>query len=658
MLSSIPGELLIAIVESLQRCRDINALARIDRRLYGIFNPSVYSFDAETPQKALQWAVNRGQDGTAIKALEAGAKISLDTLIDAIRAGNISTLKILLEADDSDVHSEDAHGRTPFAVACSEGQTDIVEFFLRTYNVDIELRDNCGMTPFSWACLRGKLPVVMALLETGKVDVESRDDGGQTPLMKAARSGCADIVKRLVAIDDVDLNSADAFDGRTLLIAIQYGHKKAVEVLLDSKVDVKLRNFWEHTPLGVAIQHSHPDIVKLLLRTEKADLLNVNAHKQTALAAVASMRSFGAKDGVLELLLERGIPPDATDIKDRTALLSAAKDDNVYAVKVLLDSGRVDYHRRDKNNRTLLELAVFHGARNVVSELLKNDIYRHGSGSNLILTAARKGYSDTLHMLLKQTDLDANATDDVGRTALHRAAHYGRIDMIGILLDSGKADADLRDDKGCTPFATAIGCKNYERYLMVRAFLIRNIHINVNSKRNHGGMTPFAEACENNDVAMVKWLLQNYPVDVNARFLRGSTPLIRAVRFNRSEIIALLLKAKGVDVNALDRDGRTSLAWAVSSGNLELVRFLLSREDIDVEMGDSHGRTPLARAVERGVKSIFEMLLDTGRVDPAAADRGGLTPMSRALKCRHFVFVEMMTKYRNSERNQKIQCRM
>lgn len=655
MLSTIPGELLTAIVESLDQCRDINAFARTNRRLYGIFNCFVYNFDAETPQTALDWAISRGQDGTVIKALEAGAKISLDMLMGAIGAGHLSTLRILLEADDSAVHSEGDGGRTPFAVACKDGHTDIVNFFLHTYSVDMEARDINGMTPLSLACVCGQLPVVAALLKTGKVDVESRDTHGHTPLINASAYGHTDIVKRLATIDDININAADVYGIGALHAAIKYKHEKVVKTLLDTNnVDINAKDVWGNAPIGLAMHYSHPGIVKLLLRIENTDLLNVNCYAQTALSAAATEPYFGAEDGVLELLLERNIPLEALDIRGRTALLSAAKTDHLYAVKRLLDSERVDYKRKDKNNRALLELAVFHGARKVVKELLKNDIYQMGKGGDLILTAARKGYSDTLRTLLQEGGLNANTTDNFGRTALHRAALYGRVDMIEILLDSGKVDADLRDNRGYTPFATAAGHRSLERYVMVYAFKLRQIHIDVNSRRNRGGMTPFAEACDNNDVDMAKWLLQNYPVDVNARFLRDSTPLIRAVRFNRSETATLLLNTKGVDINAQDRDGRTALAWAVANGNRELVHSLLAKEDIDPDIRDLHGRAPLARAVERGIKPIVEMLLDTGRVDPTAADRRGLTPMSRALKCRHLIIAEMMKKHYKSSRGLKV----
>lgn len=613
MLSSIPGELLTSIVAYLDKRRDINALAQLDRRLYGTYNAFLYRFDAETPQCALDWAISQGQTGTARKALEAGAKVSLDALHKAANAGHVAIFTLLVETDDIHLNSEDEFGQTPFTIACRDGQTQIVQLLIDTYNVDVMRKDVQRQSPFFIACARGHLEIMKVLLKTGKVDTEAKNANLETPLAIAAKNGQTDAVKFLIGIYGIDLDARD-----------------------------RLRQ----TPLCQSISKNHRDVVEALLGTKKVDLLRVNGFNQTAL--MAATVACHDDNGIVALLLNQYISPEATDVNGDTALTLAAKLNRGYVVKLFLDSGQVDCDRIDAHGRTFLDIAIVKGADKVVDEFIKaekGDIHTMEGSDDYLKTAVSRVRLELTELLLRKTNLDPSLKYSDGSTIFHKAVLTGNEAWVKMLLDSGKLDPDARDAHGRTPFSICVGYGSRRGYEMARAFYDRRIKLDVNVRHKRGGLTPFAAACDNNDIVMIKWLLEEYAVDLNPRYYHGSTPLIRAVCFNRQDTALLLIHTSGVNLNSQDAEGRSPLAWAVTRGNAELVRALLSKGGIKTDLGDVYGRTPLARAVERGSLRIVEMLLETKKVDPTTADRWGRTPLSRALRCRHFAFEHMMQAY-------------
>ncbi|KAH7143222.1 hypothetical protein DER46DRAFT_618776 [Fusarium sp. MPI-SDFR-AT-0072] len=58
-------------------------------------------------------------------------------------------------------------------------------------------------------------------------------------------------------------------------------------------------------------------------------------------------------------------------------------------------------------------------------------------------------------MLLSKPDLDVDAKDDAGMTALAHAAKKGHLGAVELLLNEGKANSRIKDNRGKTPSALA-----------------------------------------------------------------------------------------------------------------------------------------------------------------------------------------------------------
>jgi ankyrin repeat protein len=298
-----------------------------------------------------------------------------------------------------------------------------------------------------------------------------------------------------------------------------------------------------------------------------------------------------------EVLIEAGVISDTEksltldsnaeplDDEGRTPLAAACLDEDLVAVKRLLESG-ANIEAVDQEGRTPLALACF-----------CNNI-------------------EIAEMLLR-AGADVNTVDSSGMTPLAAACEDGNVDMIEILLKAG-ADIELADDDGKTPFAIAC-CRGKTE--AVDRLLIAGANIDTTDLR---GRTPLTTACEDGNVSMLKKLLKaSAKKDVVDNF--DWTPLTIALRNRNIQIIRTLLKA-GVHLERTNREGRTPLALACTYGEVEIVEMLL-KAGADKEAVDKRGRTPLMLSAFADKADVIDTLLKFG-ANLEAVDNEGETVLA------------------------------
>ena len=81
-------------------------------------------------------------------------------------------------------------------------------------------------------------------------------------------------------------------------------------------------------------------------------------------------------------------------------------------------------------------------------------------------------------------------------------------------------------------------------------------------------------------------------------------------------MMKILLRESSVDINATDWLGRTPLSYSASNSDPFPLNMLQRRRDIDVNIGDTEGQTPLYFVVIDGRKRAIKSLLADSRVNP------------------------------------------
>ena len=240
---------------------------------------------------------------------------------------------------------------------------------------------------------------------------------------------------------------------------------------------------------------------------------------------------------------------------------------------------------------------------------------------------------------------DVNFRSGAGNTPFIAGASTCRMDVIRFLLEHG-ADPHQRTSHGISALHKVARCRNLE----VVRYLVEELRLDVNAK-DPLGWTPLYLAALNDCTETARCLLE-HGADVNARTRDGSTPLMAAAKEiledgQHSELVKLLLDA-GAEVDPRDKDGRTALFYAIDANNTDGARRLLDA-GASITHHDRNGVSPLLFALQNSQRlsnsgSNCFPRWQTGRIrfeelvrllvkhgaDLDTADKQGVTPLMMA----------------------------
>lgn len=176
--------------------------------------------------------------------------------------------------------------------------------------------------------------------------------------------------------------------------------------------------------------------------------------------APVTLHQFAAAGNISRLRdLLRHLPVDVMDEDSlRPALSYACEEGHVDAAIFLLDHGAEVDFQSDHDGSTALSWACYKGHLDLVRLLLQRGAdpsVRDEEGATALVDAVAggddKAHQDIVRILLSRPNVDVNATDELGRTALHSAFYFGRVQISILLLVELGAIHDVRDAHGQTP---------------------------------------------------------------------------------------------------------------------------------------------------------------------------------------------------------------
>ena len=428
------------------------------------------------------------EDGDFSKGFE---KLMENTLAGAVRAGDIKAIKQHI-ADGVDVN-ELVFDMPPLTWAAMMGQTAAAELLLE-HGADINGRNRDDNTALHLAVFLGRAETVELLLKNG-ADVNAKNDDGGTPidilgvpwemtrlltrpmgialeqeqveggrakiremfstdpklntktlpnvqvnsadLWAAARTGDLQAIKRYIEKGE-DLNALDkTFQLSAVAWSALYGQIEVVRLLIESGVDVNIKNGDGATPLHSAAFLGRVDVAELLLKNG-ADIKARNNDGATPADVLSIDWETTAFVGSLI-----GVDIEAEEIavmkKGRKEIAKLFGIDGV-----LGEAGTFSAQR--------LSEAAFTGDIAAMKQALADGADPNTkdpqSGSTLLATAALMGHTEVVALLLEH-GADVNAKSRDGGTALHTAAFLGRAETVKRLLEKG-ADTTLRNNMGST----------------------------------------------------------------------------------------------------------------------------------------------------------------------------------------------------------------
>ena len=126
-----------------------------------------------------------------------------------------------------------------------------------------------GCTALHIGCSMGHTSMVSALLSTAGCDVNAQDDSGQASLHYTVESDLpqrdlVELLHLLLLHKGVDINIADKNGQTAMHLAAEQGLKDAAQCLLDNEADADIVDLFSKTPIQIAVEMGHTDIVELI----------------------------------------------------------------------------------------------------------------------------------------------------------------------------------------------------------------------------------------------------------------------------------------------------------------------------------------------------------------------------------------------------------
>ncbi|EQC31831.1 TKL protein kinase [Saprolegnia diclina VS20] len=338
--------------------------------------------------------------------IESASRVGQTTLLLAV-AGRQPQMVVMLLARGANANAADEIG-SAVHLAADTNQLDVLNALISA-GAALDALDTYGSTPLHMAAMHGHLPLVIALVTAG-ADINLRDARGATALMRALFGSHVPTAKLLL---DAGANvNDDAWGESPLFLACRLGLTSLVPQLVDLGADATALYHAGLTPLHIAIQEGHAEIVSMLLASPRG---------------VVNQR----------------------DARGTTLLHLAVATGHVNVVDVFLNAG-FDFDVTNYDGDTPWGLAQ--NSRNAALISLLDDAIEH---KEALLEAAKHGAVDCVHMLLERP-LSANVTDEVGCSLVHWAVMTHNAALLELLLKQPHLDVDTHNHEGKTPLSLAI----------------------------------------------------------------------------------------------------------------------------------------------------------------------------------------------------------
>nr|XP_017224209.1 PREDICTED: serine/threonine-protein phosphatase 6 regulatory ankyrin repeat subunit B-like [Daucus carota subsp. sativus] len=582
----------------------------------------------------------------------------MDTALHcAVMVNNVDIVKLLVQADPTDPHTQNEMGRTPMYMAVEEEYDEIIEVI-------------------SKSCTAPSLdgPDGSTVVRVNNLDDQVESPGGsryrimdRDALFVAAIAGDGDAIAKL----DMEADKLDRYERTILHTESMNGNTEHVRFILrefaNKNLLVKLGNQQENA-LAWAAYYGHTEVVGLL----------IEAARDLPPDPITSVQAYLRH----------------ADQDSETALHAAIKGGSLDAVKLLVEADPTDTHIQNKLGETPMYMAVENGYTEIVeviSKTCKACFLDGPDGSTALHAAVKNDDDDSLEVvkvlidaarrLPPSADPDNDITDSNAVTSFQSASDNDNTDHDND--DDGDSTDDHTDPNRVTSFQSSSDNDNNDDGDSTDDHTDPNRVTSIQSSSddesiNDNPVSPFQaflrRVDEDGNTALhiavmlrsldvTKLLLESDPSFEGTRNQKGETPMYMAVENGYNDIVELI--SKTCKACSLDGpDGSTALHAAVKNDNdsLEVVRVLIdhaarrsppSAPDNDItdsvsslqaflRRADEDGNTALHIAVMQRNLNIAKLLVESDSSFEGTPNQKGRTPFYIAVEKEHADTAKML----------------
>lgn len=366
------------------------------------------------------------------------------------------------------------------------------------------------------------------------------------------------------------------------LMAAKEGHGNIMKILCSDKRfnvnELPEDSLEERTPLIMAIELEHDEVIKALLSDERVD----PNRKSTFKTPLQSAAELGRLDYVNALLSHPKFKLDNSDLM-QAARLSVynhrrTHNDHFHTINVLMEKMGIKPDETCSNGFTAIELfyfSIFTNNDELQNQLLADPkkiptISQEVINNSLCYHAAANGHTQFLKNFLTNHNVELDKITDNDNTLLIAAASNGDESMVRLLLAKG-CDPNLSNGYE-TPLIAARLFPNVVGILLAHPRIDPNLV-------NQNGESALDVAAMFGTVDVVHTLLSHAGINPHLGY---ASPLHLAAKYGRLNIIQEMLKYKIIDPNLQDGAGKTAIDYALNSKHYDIAFYLLSDKRINI----------------------------------------------------------------------------
>ena len=373
---------------------------------------------------------------------------------------------------------------------------------------------------------------------------------------------------------------------KDLMSAAVAGNAERVKDLIGQCANVDVQSRAGATPLWVAANQGHLNVVKTLL--ESGAKFNVQDNKGRTAFEIASQKSNDKsldfyEQKKYELIKQLLIKRELNELLLQGITAQDRQCNN--CIEQLLDLG-ADINVIDKKNygHTALMLAILSSNRDIAKLLIAKgaNVNTKNFDKQTALMMATAQQDTELVELLICARAEVNDQDKLKQTALMLAIDKGNFPIASSLMDAG-ADINARNNFKQTTLMFAAKIENEEIATEIAEKLIEKIKANIDEVHPN---------------ALISFIDE---VDFN-----GASALMHLASRGNCKTLALLLDA-GAKTDTQDKKGISALFAAAKYGHIEAVKALLKAQ-ADYVTFDKKGYGLLPYARESGNSKVIDMI--------------------------------------------------
>ena len=608
---------------------------------------------------ALLWAMRKDHDDIINLILKSGVNLQFrggdeeNLLVQLMEMGKEEFIPAFIESGAS-FHGKDKDGKNPLMRAIDLDLLDLLDLkdTIRLVLTKNSLSNYQKKLALLWAMRKDHDDIINLILKSG-VNLKSRGGNEKRPLLvQLMEMGKEEFIPAFIE-SGASIHAKDRNGETVLMHFVEKNSINNIEILLDAGADVNAPSWkTQITPLIKAIKMNNKKLVELFLQ-KGVDIHKTDGNGKTPLMWAAQKGHID----ILEILLKKGAKVNVVDNETgKTALLWACIDRKIASVKKLVEFG-ASVNIPDHNGVTPLMWVLRSRYTGIGRFLLSVDNIdvdaQDKDGKTALMWAAQEGRVNFVEFLLEK-GADVRKKDKKGWSAVDWAFHHGKLDIINMRLKKGitllgvKIDSQKPTQDEMIRHRQAILEAVLKRQYRVVKDLIEEKVVDINSVKNNDGENILFSAVSQGHTGIVK-LLVRAGARVNLMDNHKRSPLMLSVRRSGNRSMVKFLIEKGANLNFVSQGGLTVLMWAVRSGDEDIVRLLIEKR-AHLNAQDYEGRTAFIWAIKNGFTELVQLLLEKG-ADANVRDEKGKTALMWATQEGYVDIVNILLKQKGIGKN-------